>query len=458
MKHFLLLFTLFLFFQNSSGQSKFSEGFESGYKNGYCQDQGISCMAPNPPNAPLPAIDESLYSYKDGYNRGFQIGLQAQRNSSRATGVTERRPAESSNNHAGSTGRKGYQTAKAVYVDNKMSNPFANIDMNNLMAVANALKKMKQQALDYFDEGNYQAAAQIGYAGYKVNNTDPEFMMIIGQAYRYSGDRKNAVKWYKSAARRTNDKNLRNLIRDLENGGELIPEEINNKKEEPSSPKGSSRHDELVDSFNKNYEEQNYEASLNIARQLVDIKPTFQYYVMRGMANEALKYYAKAIQDYREALRIEENPLVLFQLSNVYSEIGSYSNSIEGVEKLINSYSSDWPFDLATLYNNKAFALLKLKRYEESSPWIDKALDLNKTLWYIWDTKGELEYQLGNYEDAITAMTKANELNPHYNSLYYRGLSYIAIGKSQKGCMDLAKSSGMGNKEADKAIELECDF
>ena len=455
MKHSLLLLTLFLFLQNSSAQSKYSDGFESGYRNGYCQDQGISCLAPIPPNAPLPTVNESLNSYIDGYNRGFQLGLQAQRNRNDATG---RRPAESSNHNPNTTGKKGYQTAKAVYVDNKMSNPLANIDMNNLMAVANALKKMKQQALDYFDEEDYKAAAEVGYAGYRINNTDPEFMMIIGHAYRYSGDRQNAIKWYKRAARRTNDKNLRKLVRDLENGGDLIPGENSNKKERPTSQKGPGRHEELVDSFNKNYEAENYEASLNIARQLIEMQPTFQSFVMRGMAHEAMKYYAKAIQDYREALNIEENPLVLFQLSNVYLEIGSYSQSIEGVEKLINSYSSEFPFGLATLYNNKAFALLKLKRYEESGPWIERALRMDQSQWYIWDTKGELEYQLGNYDEAITAMTKAHELNPHYNSLYYRGLSYIAIGESQKGCMDLAKSSGMGNKEAERALKAKCNF
>jgi hypothetical protein len=58
-------------------QTKFNEGFNVGYKKGYCQDQGIGCIEPIPPIAPIPKVGESSDSYNDGYNRGFQMGLSA---------------------------------------------------------------------------------------------------------------------------------------------------------------------------------------------------------------------------------------------------------------------------------------------------------------------------------------------------------------------------------------------
>jgi tetratricopeptide (TPR) repeat protein len=455
MKHTLLLLFFFLLFQNSRAQSTFSNGFESGYMNGYCQDQGISCIAPNPPIAPIPTVNENLNSYKDGYNRGFQIGLQAQK-----TGSNTSRRVSSGNmtNNTSSTENKGYQTAKPIYVDDKMFNPFGNMNMNDLMAIANMLKKMKGTALEYLNQGDYQSAANLGFEGLKINKTDPEFMLIIGQAYRYSGDRNNAIKWLKRASQGMNDPNLKNFIRELESGGELNPE-VNNSVEATSSASiEPNRLKILVESYTKNYEEGNFKASLDIARQLVQLKPSFQHYVLQGMAHESLKYFEKAIQDYREALLIEKSPLVIFQLSNSYMEIGSYWNSIEEIDKLIKSYTSSLPFDLATLYNNKAYALLKLKKYEESRPLIEKALELNSTHWYIWDTRGELYYEIGNYKESISAMSKAHELNQNGNSLFYRGLSYIAIGESLKGCMDLAKASGMGNKDAERELKRKCEI
>ena len=59
--------------------AQFSEGFQDGYKKGYCLGDG-NCLPPIPPIIPIPAIGENYDSYQDGYNRGFQMGLDAKRN------------------------------------------------------------------------------------------------------------------------------------------------------------------------------------------------------------------------------------------------------------------------------------------------------------------------------------------------------------------------------------------
>ncbi len=53
------------------------DGFNDGYKKGYCQDKGIGCLAPIPPIPPIPEIGENSNSYQDGYNKGFKVGMQA---------------------------------------------------------------------------------------------------------------------------------------------------------------------------------------------------------------------------------------------------------------------------------------------------------------------------------------------------------------------------------------------
>lgn len=75
-KYSILLITLF-FTATILSQTNFNKGFDVGYKKGYCQDQGIGCIEPNPPIAPIPKIGESSDNFQDGYNRGFQMGLSA---------------------------------------------------------------------------------------------------------------------------------------------------------------------------------------------------------------------------------------------------------------------------------------------------------------------------------------------------------------------------------------------
>jgi hypothetical protein len=58
------------------GQSDFDVGFKEGFKNGYCysNQSSVYCNVPMTPLAPLPQINESKFSFQDGYNRGFLYG------------------------------------------------------------------------------------------------------------------------------------------------------------------------------------------------------------------------------------------------------------------------------------------------------------------------------------------------------------------------------------------------
>jgi hypothetical protein len=58
--------------------AQYSDGFSVGWRIGYCYGQGI-CSAPNSPNSPTPLLGENLNDYQAGYNRGFQMGSDAQR-------------------------------------------------------------------------------------------------------------------------------------------------------------------------------------------------------------------------------------------------------------------------------------------------------------------------------------------------------------------------------------------
>lgn len=106
-------------------QTQFDKGFADGFKNGYCQDQGVGCIAPIAPIAPIPTVYENSNSYKDGYNRGFQVGLQKQQKDSPNQSVD----------------RKRYQTASPKFVDNFIYKP----DYKLMMLALEAKQRQHEQ-------------------------------------------------------------------------------------------------------------------------------------------------------------------------------------------------------------------------------------------------------------------------------------------------------------------------
>lgn len=60
------------------GQTQFSNGYQNGFKEGFCY-QIYGCTTPIPPITPLPRINENYTSYKDGYQRGFLDGKNSNR-------------------------------------------------------------------------------------------------------------------------------------------------------------------------------------------------------------------------------------------------------------------------------------------------------------------------------------------------------------------------------------------
>ena len=72
---YYVLATILLFSIDTFAQSdKYSKGYQIGWKKGYCYEGGYGCTSPIPPLSPLPRIEESSYSYQDGYNKGFTDG------------------------------------------------------------------------------------------------------------------------------------------------------------------------------------------------------------------------------------------------------------------------------------------------------------------------------------------------------------------------------------------------
>ncbi len=179
-----------------------------------------------------------------------------------------------------------------------------------------------------------------------------------------------------------------------------------------------------------------------------------------GMKYFQDKEYALAIKNFSKHL--DEYPKhsdVIFFRGWAKSEIGDKYGAISDYDKVIELHST-YPLEynkISMVYNNKAYAYVKLKKYQKALPIVEKALKLDNSEWYYWDTRAEIYLNLGMYQKSISDLNKALEIEKNENSYFLRGLAYIRIGEKEKGCKDLSKSGEFGNEKAYEEINKNCN-
>ena len=176
MNKFLLIIFLFISIFVFS-QTKYSNGFNDGYKKGYCHDKGIGCMEPIPPIAPIPVIGEDINSYQDGYNRGFKIGSQA----------------NSENSNTQTQTRKRNKISTPQFIDDFVYNPYKDPNVLNLAVKVAELKAQKLKALfekatDSYNEDDYANAIYFSNEIIKTDANIPQAYAIKAMSYLYKNE------------------------------------------------------------------------------------------------------------------------------------------------------------------------------------------------------------------------------------------------------------------------------
>nr|WP_315160837.1 tetratricopeptide repeat protein [uncultured Flavobacterium sp.] len=162
-------------------------------------------------------------------------------------------------------------------------------------------------------------------------------------------------------------------------------------------------------------------------------------------------YFAAIDSDYEKALIANpENTDALFRRAMTKSNNGDIEGAIKDYDGIIHLEKSAKPtiYKMSTVYNNKAYCLVVLGSYTDALPLANKALELDQTEAYIWDTRGELNYKLGQYQKCIDDMDNAIIIQKNNNSYFYRGLAKIKLANKTEGCEDLKLSQELGKKEA----------
>ena len=404
---------------SSFGQSNFDKGFQAGYAKGYCYNQGISCISPNPPIAPLPKIGESLDSYQDGYDSGFQTGLTKQ-NSPQT--------------------RKGYVTSSAEPMD-YMYKADESTMKTVLEVVDNRITQNKK----------YRIALMEWILELKQQTTDNVFLSEVEKLY--------------SQLNSMNPEN--DLVGFSKKGGELDEIKIKVKKQISdynSKVNQVANTNSSVTNDNKNSTKdifealkyKNYQQVINLSNTYLRTSNNIEVYYCRGLAFSKIGKYFESIADFTKCLESNAQPTLYHLRANSKLKVEDYYGAISDFDKIIELNKAPENYDLASIHNDKAYTLVSLNKLNEALLSVNKALDIRKDKWYIWDTRGEIFYKSGFFKKCIEDMTMAISIKPDQNSYYFRGLSKIKMGDKVSGCQDLSKSGELGNPRAYTDIKKYC--
>ena len=216
---------------------------------------------------------------------------------------------------------------------------------------------------------------------------------------------------------------------------------------------------------------QGHRLRFNIAWNIANrdaLEESAKYCVEHGDEDARIKY-AIALQlqaKHEEAIEqasilIKANAKDLMALSvraSSYSALERWDEMIADNLQIIRHEGIVQYNGYATAYNNLAWGYLNKGHLDAAQEPIQKALELNHTLDYIWDTAGELAYRLGNYEACIRSMTNAIAIasikgdKTVGNSYLYRGLARKALGDLAGAYTDLERANELGEEQAAAAL------
>lgn len=204
----------------------------------------------------------------------------------------------------------------------------------------------------------------------------------------------------------------------------------------------------------------NFDKAIEDFTKSIQMQTDFEgAYFFRGMAYHELEKNIEAIKDFSKVISMnKENTDAYFMRALIKSSMNDRQGAISDYDEILKREKTAKPtfYKMSTVYNNKAYCLVEMDKASEALPLVSKALELDKSEAYIWDTRGEIYFKLAEYEKCIKDMDKAISIEESENSYYIRGLAKIKLGKKIEGCKDLSKAGELGKTEAYKAISENC--
>ena len=140
-----------------------------------------------------------------------------------------------------------------------------------------------------------------------------------------------------------------------------------------------------------------------------------------GYSYSKLKDYDLAVKYALESIDIKPAYYVYNMLSGIYFEKRQYENVIENADKALSAGPTEEGAAIiqkARLLADKAYACMKLGRYNRALELIDEAIAINDRMTEAYADKAEILMYMGRYRDGFTEAEKAMNLMPTWSRPY----------------------------------------
>ena len=156
-------------------------------------------------------------------------------------------------------------------------------------------------------------------------------------------------------------------------------------------------------------------------------------YNIQGTVNETLQMYEKAIDSYKQAIKIKPNCAdTYFNLGNAFNSAGDLDAAIDSYKKAIRFKPDD-----ADAFCNMGNAFQSRGDLDAAIENYKQALKIKPDLFAAYDSMGSALRDMGEVDAAIDSYKRAIKIKPDYANAYIN----MGISLKQNGELDAAIDS-----------------
>lgn len=189
-----------------------------------------------------------------------------------------------------------------------------------------------------------------------------------------------------------------------------------------------------------------YQEAIKCFDKSIEINPSnSELWYQKAKALVFLKKYDEAVSCLERAADINPGHIdALALMASVMIDAGRFDDAIEKCDKILeinkrNKLRNEVMFGT---YDNKAWALLSLNRFNDALRYYDRALDLNPNKARTWYGKGLVYMETKNYQEAIICFDKSIEINPGNKGWWISKAAAFFFMKKYDEAIKCARESG----------------
>jgi Flp pilus assembly protein TadD/cell division protein FtsN len=219
----------------------------------------------------------------------------------------------------------------------------------------------------------------------------------------------------------------------------------------------------LIDSVIKELEQKNFFEAIKYCNQLIAQFPkNHVFYEIRGNCYLETGSFVAAIQNYTDAIEylVPKDSKSRINIASVYNRRGYARLKLNLFNEAIGDFEKaiEFKHDFAEAYNNCGNAYRKLEKYDDALAMCNRAIEYKEDFAEAYNNRGNIFYLFSKDNEAIRDYTKAISLNPNYTGAYYnRGIAYYylqnKLAEARSDWQKVIKLNPSYEKELNEKIE-----